>query len=88
MPEINDLPAEQITIPADLNGLLQAAEAILPPKSADVVLEKIKDRAKWETIKNRFQELTQTMSGAKAIYELADEFHYSPKTIEAILYTR
>lgn len=78
-----------IQIPENLDGLLVAAERILDGSpTAGPIIEGLKTRKKWEAVKRRYQVLREDMTGHEAIRHLAKEFHYSEKSIEAILYTR
>lgn len=76
---------KQIKIPANLEGLMQAAEQILPKKTRKVVLNVIRTRIKWQIIQDEFNELRE-FGAREAIQALSEKHHYSVQSIERIVY--
>lgn len=77
-----------ITIPRSIEGLEEAAEQILDKGNAQPVLEALRSRAKWQRIKEEYRSLKQEVGGTEAMRRLSEKYHYSEKTIEAIVYSR
>lgn len=80
---------ERVSIPKTHDGLVEAAREILSPETAKVVIGAIQVRKKWDTIKNEYSLIvSRGVSSKDAIANLAERYHYSEKTIQAILYSR
>jgi hypothetical protein len=65
-----------------------AAKAILEPKSARPVIQGIESRKGWLEIKERYRVLMEAKTSGEVIYQLTEEYHYSEKNIQAIIYER
>lgn len=80
---------KMITIPQSIEGLETAAQCILDEGTRKPVVEALKQRRKWQMIKQEFLQLREGgMLVKDAIYHLSEKHFYSEKTIEAIVYNR
>jgi len=87
--QMKDKKVDQICIPKNHDGLLQAARQILRPETASPILEGIDARKKWITIQREYALLrSRGVTGDEAIKNLSERYFYSEKTIESIIYTR
>ena len=68
--------------------LEQATCIIIDEPIREVVVEAIRVRKKWHKIKMEYMDLKNDIGGGQAIRDLSEKYHYSIKTIEAIIYSR
>lgn len=78
-----------LTIPATIEGLEEAVEQIMDERTRTVVLEAIRTRKKWRSIKEDYKIMRNNgVPAHEAIERLQKQYRYSEKTIEAIIYSR
>lgn len=68
--------------------LVNTTKDLVSPPFQKVMVEGFENRRRWELILKEYRELIQSHTSLDAIHILGEEYHYSPKTVEGIIYSK